>query len=327
MGKSASTPSAPTLGGDIRDVISALPMLAQGSAAYNPLFSSLNMNQLNDVLFGSAESTAPNTAPAAQSGWYDASGNLLGTDPGQYGKNGAPGGNRSSRGGAGTLGSILFPQGDTNTPGGTPGGSNIPAGVRWIGKGGTVTSGTTTVPGAPGLISQWGNANAGVQSAARSNNPEMYALLDKLTSSANSDVALGNKLSPEQLRLAQQSSRAGAAARGMGMGPADLLNETFTATGYGDELANQRKSWAAQILGLDKSFADTNSGQAMNLLGAGTTLSSSNPINGLLGLAHDNSMTAYNASASAGIANANNAAATAGAGIGAAGMIGGALLL
>ena len=205
--------------------------------------------------------------------------------------------------------------------------AGAPEGVRWIGKGGTI-SGTRNMAASPGLLAIYGNALSGVRGANRSANPDTYALLEKLTSSANSDLALGNQLSPAQLRLAQQASRSAAAARGMGTGPADILNETFTATGYGDQLEAQRKAWAAQVLGLDQSFANNEISQAMNLVGSNAgTLSSSNPINGLLGLAHDNSMTAYNAAASANIANANNANATTGAVIGGGALIGGALIL
>jgi hypothetical protein len=313
MGKSSSTPAAPTLGGDIKDVLSALPGLYTGSSQFNPLFSSLNMGGLEDVLFGTEASEMPNVVNAAQAGWYDDRGNLISTDRNQYenGRAHAP-----AEGGGAGLASVLM----NGMP--SPGGRDIPAGVKWIGKGGTVSSGTRSVPASPGLIKMYGSATSGVRDAARETNPEMYALLDKLTSSASSDLALGNELSPEQMRLVQQSSRSGAAARGLGMGPADVFNETIAATGYGDELAQQRKAWAAQVLGLDKNFADTESGNALNLLGVGNSISSSNPINGLLGLAHDNSMTAYNAKASSNIASANNTAA-----IGGSVIMGGALIL
>lgn len=77
--------------------------------------------------------------------------------------------------------------------------------------------------------------------------PSSAALLDSLTSTATNELALDNQLDPNQTRLIEQSSRASAAARGMGFGPSDAFAETFAKVGAGETLRDKRRANATNI--------------------------------------------------------------------------------
>lgn len=77
--------------------------------------------------------------------------------------------------------------------------------------------------------------------------PSSAALLDSLTSTATNELALDNQLDPAQLRLVEQSSRASAAARGMGFGPSDAFAETFAKVGAGETLRDKRRANALSL--------------------------------------------------------------------------------
>lgn len=104
--------------------------------------------------------------------------------------------------------------------------------------------------------------------ALRAADPQAAALLDSLTQTATSDLALDNQLDPNQTRLVEQSSRASAAARGLGFGPGDAFNETLAKVGYGDQLRDKRRGTAltlAQLrLALAKGPADIATGASMS---------------------------------------------------------------
>lgn len=91
--------------------------------------------------------------------------------------------------------------------------------------------------------------------ALRLADPESAALLDSLTASASSELALDNQLDPSQLRLVEQSGRASAAARGMGFGPSDAFAESFAKLGAGDNLRAGRRNQALTLAKLRQSLA------------------------------------------------------------------------
>ena len=83
--------------------------------------------------------------------------------------------------------------------------------------------------------------------ALRKADPAGMGMLDQLTQTANSDLALGGQLNANQNRLMNQSTRSGQAARGMGNGPSDVFSEMLAKMGYGDALQQQRQSNAMDI--------------------------------------------------------------------------------
>jgi hypothetical protein len=120
--------------------------------------------------------------------------------------------------------------------------------------------------------------------------------MDKLTGSANSDLDAGASLDPGLQQLSQQATRQGQAARGLGYGPGDAMQESMAMTQFGNQLRQQRQQnamgvgdWATRLF----------TAPAMSLLqSTGPTI-----IPG--GQNYDVFNTAYNAQASADIANQN----------------------
>lgn len=91
--------------------------------------------------------------------------------------------------------------------------------------------------------------------ALRKSDPESARLLDSLTNTATSELELDNQLDANQTRTVEQSSRASAAARGLGFGPGDAFNETMAKLGYGDTLRDKRRSNALTLANLRMALA------------------------------------------------------------------------
>jgi hypothetical protein len=91
--------------------------------------------------------------------------------------------------------------------------------------------------------------------ALRLADPESAKLLDSLTSTATSELALDNQLDPNQNRSVEQSGRASAAARGLGFGPNDAFAESFAKLGYGENLRQQRRGSALDLAKLRMALA------------------------------------------------------------------------
>jgi hypothetical protein len=100
--------------------------------------------------------------------------------------------------------------------------------------------------------------------AFRQANPEQAALLDELNRQAQSELGMGATLDPSLLRQVQQSVRAGQAARGQGLGPSDIYTEAMTTGQAGQNLRNQRRGFATQMVGLN---AQTTTDPFMAVLG------------------------------------------------------------
>lgn len=348
MGKKAKTPEAPSLGQDINDIIKALPSLYGAESAYGPAFQSLGLNNLEGALFGTEASTVPNTRKAAQAGYYDASGNFLGTMVNGVGPNTRPSG-------LGGLAALV-------NGGGQQAVGSLPPGAQWYNKGQTFTSGTREVPGSRGLLSIYqqllpeltaaeAGANStirqanladvtsmagGVRDAWRGANEQQAGLLDALNQRAQQQLALGSQMDPDTMAIIRNSVMGSASGRGWGYNPGDLGAVAMQTGQAGEALRSGRQGFATGVAGLNQAasidpFAAItgggyNSGNAMNFMGANAAGMNNSPINGLLGLAHDNSMTAYNAQASTSGQNAQMGNSLLGAGLGAGGAIFGALL-
>jgi hypothetical protein len=75
-------------------------------------------------------------------------------------------------------------------------------------------------------------------------------LLNLLNSKAQSDLALGSSMDPGLAALVSQTSRTGQAARGLGFGPGDVIQESMDMARFGNELEQQRKGFATQVAGM-----------------------------------------------------------------------------
>lgn len=83
-------------------------------------------------------------------------------------------------------------------------------------------------------------------SQLRSTNP----LLAQYYDTAQSNLALGSRLSPEQEAELASYVRQGQASRGMGLGPTDVYSEALAKTSYGENLRQNRMAEAGQAQGL-----------------------------------------------------------------------------
>ena len=163
----------------------------------------------------------------------------------------------------------------------------------------------------------------GVAAAWRAANPGSATLLDQLNNSAQQGLDAGYNLTPQEQRQVQQNVRGAAAARGMGYGPADALQESQALTMQGEGLRNQRLAQAGSVASLNASVTPNSIATltGMNVpqvtragallpgaaqLNSGSAPSLFDPTNSYF---QDLWSTNYNANAAANIATANNSAA------------------
>lgn len=107
---------------------------------------------------------------------------------------------------------------------------------------------------APGISSILAGLMPGVQNMVRGASPGQTGLLDSLTNSAGQQLSYGAALDPSLQRVAQQSIRGGQAARGLGNGPADVLQESSALTSMGNDLRTQRQNFAGGVAGMNNQF-------------------------------------------------------------------------
>jgi hypothetical protein len=88
-------------------------------------------------------------------------------------------------------------------------------------------------------------ARAAIKAAA----PEQAALADTLTAQAQSGLAAGSRLTPEQQRMVEQQTRSGLAARGLAQGPSGAVQEAVRSQMAGAGLQQQRQQQAMGALG------------------------------------------------------------------------------
>jgi len=119
-------------------------------------------------------------------------------------------------------------------------------------------------------------ANAMVRGAS----PGQTSLLDNLTQSANQQLASGAALDPALARVTQQSIRGSQAARGLGYGPSDVLQESTALTSLGDQLRQERQGFASNVAGMNNQF-ETQPTLALlnNLISQGGTLNATSAPN------------------------------------------------
>jgi hypothetical protein len=136
---------------------------------------------------------------------------------------------------------------------------------------GTTTSGLAGM--VSGLLPQ---ANAMVRGVS----PGQTSLLDNLTQSANQQLASGAALDPALARVTQQSIRGSQAARGLGYGPSDVLQESTALTSLGDQLRQERQGFASNVAGMNNQF-ETQPTLALlnNLISQGGTLNATSAPN------------------------------------------------
>lgn len=112
-----------------------------------------------------------------------------------------------------------------------------------------------------------------------SEDPQMTALRNALLGRATSDLALGQQLSPEERRAAEQNVRASQFSRGLGRGQGSALRESVYKSLAGRDLENTRFSRAQSLYGLESQLAPSPfdvvlgmgsgaAGGAFNLFGA-----------------------------------------------------------
>lgn len=80
--------------------------------------------------------------------------------------------------------------------------------------------------------------------------PTAYKLHNAYNQQVLDNLNLGDQLSSDQLRMAQQTMRQAQTARGNVMGDNPSMQEAFGVLGYGQQLQQQRETNAAQALGL-----------------------------------------------------------------------------
>lgn len=84
---------------------------------------------------------------------------------------------------------------------------------------------------------------------------------------AQSDLALGNQMNPDQIRAAQQASRAASNARGMVGGNGAILDEMQRQFNVSNQLQNDRRTFAANTENQGFNQLATQQGQAANVAG------------------------------------------------------------
>lgn len=109
-----------------------------------------------------------------------------------------------------------------------------------------VSSAETLLPRYSRLyLSQAEQATPDVNRILAGANPELESLLSKIMSSAGQDsLNYGGALPRGLLRLTNQYSRAGQAARGLGYGPSDVYGETGDAARLSAELTDRNRAYA-----------------------------------------------------------------------------------
>jgi hypothetical protein len=84
--------------------------------------------------------------------------------------------------------------------------------------------------------------------------PGEAALVDSMVADAQTGLAAGTNLTPEEQRAAQQQSRAAFAARGLGTTPSGAIDEIVRMQAGGQQAKLRRQAQAGQALGLSQQF-------------------------------------------------------------------------
>lgn len=220
-------------GDTLQAQVNLAPAQYQAEAQFQPLYSNLELANLNTLLTGTNGSGPTNydvTKTATRNGWYDDKGLLVSTG-----------------------GFMTAPP---------PGATYHKKNTQW-----TVTGTAPATAAQPGLLDlmqkqasaqRVGDINdvatLGLKShdAMLAANPESAALLAKLNAQANQGLDAGSYLTPEEQRAMQQQSRAAFAARGMGGGNASVADELLKQFDLGQTLLRQRQQFAQSLIGTNQ---------------------------------------------------------------------------
>jgi hypothetical protein len=88
--------------------------------------------------------------------------------------------------------------------------------------------------------------------AIRASSPEAARLADTMTQQAQSALAAGSRLTPEQQRMAQQQTRSAMAARGLAESPRGVVEEAVRSQMMGAGLQQQRQQQAMGALAAER---------------------------------------------------------------------------
>lgn len=261
----ADAPAPTDYGAQLSQTLAAqqanAPAQLASEAQYQPLYSSLALQNLNTLLTGSAggPQSVTDMLKAGNTGWYDASGKFL--SPGVAAAHWNDPQILSQNPDVNFANMNLLERGATYLPGNKP----PSAGAKWYVAGQSVpTPRTLQTKSAPGLLqllsdqasSQRGSDIADVarlgpeaRAAMLAANPDQAALLSKLNSQANEGLDAGSNLTPDEQRAMQQASRAAFAARGVGGTNASIADELLRQFNLGQQLLRQRQQFAGTVLG------------------------------------------------------------------------------
>jgi hypothetical protein len=225
--------------------------------------------------------------------------------------------------GIASLGGLLSGAGDVSTPGAKQTGQSYRRLVNNYAKGLPSILGAqqnygpqfnalnlsnlgATVPGLSGILS---GALPGASNLVNNANPGQANLLSQMTQSASQQLGAGAALDPSLARVTQQSIRGGQAARGMGYGPADTLQESSAITSLGDQLRQERQGFAGNVAGMNNQYETQPTLQMLMQLisGAGANNATSGPTMVPQSLSSQLMTMPYMAKLQANTASANNA--------------------
>jgi len=108
------------------------------------------------------------------------------------------------------------------------------------------------------------------RAAIKAASPEQAALADTLTAQAQSGLAAGSRLTPEQQRMVEQQTRSGLAARGLAQGPSGALQEAVRSqmAGAGLQAFGASQGFVGQAGGFNPGqLFNPESQYAANLIG------------------------------------------------------------
>lgn len=261
-----SEPAPINYGQETTDTLNAqlklAPQLFANEEQYDPMYGSLAMSNLQNILNGSSGGSTSVSSPttASQTGWYTPEGNFVSPGMLAAGTNGAP----MPKNGPGMVRTMPGPNEQpmraTYIPGTAPANGDM-----WENSGSTFNiNKNVNTPATPGLNAILANANTAQRSsdiqdvqnlgseatqAMLNANPQNAALLNLLNGQAQSELEAGSNLTPDEQTAMQQASRAAFAARGMAGSNTGIADELLKQFNLGQQLLQQRQGFAQSVIG------------------------------------------------------------------------------
>jgi hypothetical protein len=253
MGKSKAPPPRDYYG-ETADTLNAqvnlAPKLYDVESQFSPLYTQLDLKNLDTMLTGTPASTTTQNVTADRAGWYDASGKLVSENQKQF--------NGMGLNGRATV--------------------EIPDGYRWLNKGAVIGTRQVNAPAQRGMLDIYEQTLMPAYDRMTSNSQraqlegDMRAmqtygplvgqamrqtqgneeLMAELNRQALSELQAGASLDPSLRREVQQNIRAGQAARGFGYGLNDLASEASLTAMQAEQLRRNRQGFAMGLAGLNQ---------------------------------------------------------------------------